>query len=251
MLNRLVAKVRTNPVATKSEKERSARILHEVVSNERHSAITAAELVRKWNIGIETARAILKATTQHACNTPTFLSVHNRDILQSRLKRLNCTIYTDNMFGSVKCRRARIKRDIPRRLWDNGMAHGYKLRQYTARGPDFRTPYEEITGETTDISEWVDFQFYDWVWYSDQPGNEDNPKVGRWLGVSHRVGASMCCWVPTSNGNVLSRLTVQKMTRVDRQTQEKAQKVQTFTKQMGHILSDDNYQVNSEIGNPF
>ena len=128
----------------------------------------------------------------------------------------------ENMIREVRkdWRRARIKRNVPRGLWDYGMSHSCKLRQLTAYGPEWRTPYEVITGDTPDISEWVDFEFYNWVWYWDRPGNEDNPKIGRWLGVSHRIGASMCYWILASNGKVLSRSTVQNMTRVERQTEE-------------------------------
>ena len=50
------------------------------------------------------------------------------------------------------------------------------------------TSLEEITGETPDISEHLDFKFYDWRWYNDNAGLGVN-KMGRWLGVSHRVGS--------------------------------------------------------------
>ncbi len=76
-------------------------------------------------------------------------------------------------------RRTRIKTNVLKRRQDYGMAHVCKLRQFTAMRPDWRTPYEEVKGDTPDITEWVDFEFYDWVWYWDQPGNEDNPKIGQ------------------------------------------------------------------------
>ena len=33
---------------------------------------------------------------------------------------------------------------------------------------------EQIMGETPDISEYLDFGFYDWVWYKDNAGLGDN-----------------------------------------------------------------------------
>jgi hypothetical protein len=66
-----------------------------------------------------------------------------------------------------------------------------KLMNFTAWGANGRTGYEEITGETPDISEYVDFDFYDWVWYWDTPDKDNSPKIGRWLGPSHRVFASL------------------------------------------------------------
>ena len=47
-----------------------------------------------------------------------------------------------------------------------------------------RTPNEQVTGKTPDISEYLDFGFFDWVWYKDNAGVGDN-MCGGWLGVSH------------------------------------------------------------------
>ena len=59
-----------------------------------------------------------------------------------------------------------------------------------------RTPIEIITGETPDISEYLDFDFYDWVTYKTNAG-VGAPELGRWLGVSHRVGPIMSYWILT------------------------------------------------------
>ena len=84
-------------------------------------------------------------------------------------------------------------------------------------GNDF-TGIERITGDTVDISEWMEFEFYDLCEYWDVPNTEDNPKIGRWLGVSHRVGSAMSYWILTSTGQVISQTTVQHLTstKVDR-----------------------------------
>jgi hypothetical protein len=84
-----------------------------------------------------------------------------------------------------------------------------------ARGPDFRPGVEILTGDTVDISEWLDFEFYDPVWYWHRPGDEDNPRVGRWLGVAHRVGSNLCYWILTSAGKVAARTTVQHVTEIE------------------------------------
>ena len=50
---------------------------------------------------------------------------------------------------------------------------------------------EEVTGETLDISEWLDFKMYNLVWWWDTgPGDKpsatiDPRRLARWLGVSH------------------------------------------------------------------
>jgi hypothetical protein len=96
-----------------------------------------------------------------------------------------------------KWRALRQRRKVPKRLWDYAGVHLARLSNLTAKGPNRRTAWEEITGDTPDISEYLDFEFYDWIWYWDTPGDEDSPKIGRWLGVAHRIGSAMCFYVLT------------------------------------------------------
>ena len=74
---------------------------------------------------------------------------------------------------------------------------------------------ERITGDTIDISEWIDFEFYDLCWYWNNQHDTKEPNIGRWLGVSHRIGSALCYWVLTMKGQVLARTTVQHMTEDD------------------------------------
>ena len=88
----------------------------------------------------------------------------------------------------------------------------------TARGPNARTPLEELSGNTPDISEWLDFDFYDWCWFWQGPTHElteDKAEIGRILGVAHRVGSDLCYWVLTSTGKVIARTTVQRVVKDD------------------------------------
>lgn len=43
----------------------------------------------------------------------------------------------------------------------------------------------------------------------DKLKNDDNPYIGRWLGVSHRVGGTMCYFVIDENGAIESRTSTQ------------------------------------------
>jgi hypothetical protein len=52
-------------------------------------------------------------------------------------------------------------------------------------------------------------------------------KLGRWLGVSHKVGTLMSFWVLTQGGKVLSRTMVQRVTNLESQTVDNAE---SFTK---------------------
>jgi len=111
---------------------------------------------------------------------------------------------------------------VPEHLWDYGLCWVSKINNRTARGPEDCTPIEEITGTTPNISEWLDFDFYDWCWYWAGPYHElteDKAEIGRVLGVAHHVGSDMCYWVLTRSGNVIACTTVQCMSRSDVQEQ--------------------------------
>jgi hypothetical protein len=61
------------------------------------------------------------------------------------------------------------KKKVPKRLWDYGLVYESELLSRMASGSNRRTGYEEVTGQTPDISEWLDFEFYDLVWWLDRP----------------------------------------------------------------------------------
>ena len=71
-----------------------------------------------------------------------------------------------------------------------------------------------VTGETTDISEYLDFGFYDKVWYNENSGfGEILP--GRCLGMSSRTGRLMCYHDLTQTVSVVSISTVQQVTNME------------------------------------
>ena len=85
-----------------------------------------------------------------------------------------------------------------------------------ARGRNVRTGTEEITGNTTNTSEWLDFDIYDRVWWLDKnkPATTDeNVTLGRWLGISHKIGSDICYWVLTLSGNFIARTSLQYVIR--------------------------------------
>ncbi|KAI2497256.1 Reverse transcriptase (RNA-dependent DNA polymerase) [Fragilaria crotonensis] len=56
---------------------------------------------------------------------------------------------------------------VPSRLWDYGIVYISEIQSLIARGVDQRPGIERLLGQTVDISEWLDFDFYDRVWYWD------------------------------------------------------------------------------------
>lgn len=126
------------------------------------------------------------------------------------------------------------KRQIPKRLWDFGVVYESELLCRMARGTDKRTGYEKITGQTPDINEWLDFEFYDLVWWLDRPTKPDfsdrTRRLARWLGVSDCVGSDMCYWLVH-------------VTQDDYLQPEIKTKIEQFCKQIEESLVDTNFDI--------
>ena len=140
--------------------------------------------------------------------------------------------------------RIMVKSKVPRRLWDYGLVWVCNTSQLTASDAGFlkgRTALEEITGDTPDISEYLDFDFYAWVWYNDAKGG-DNLK-GRWLGVSHKVGSLMSYWILTEKGTVISRTTVWPMTNLELKEHDNRKSCDAFDAKIRERLQDDKHVI--------
>ena len=60
--------------------------------------------------------------------------------------------------------RRRVQRNIPKRVWDFVMVWEAEIYSRT-EGKDGGLSLERLTGDTIDISEWLEFDFYDLVWF--------------------------------------------------------------------------------------
>ena len=105
------------------------------------------------------------------------------------------------------------RRNVPLRMWCFAAEYIADIMCLTAtplaklKG---RTSYEFIFGHTPDISEYIEFEFYDWVWYWDSEAEypAERKRLGRWLGVAHRVGQGMCYHVLTESAKIVVRSTL-------------------------------------------
>lgn len=138
-------------------------------------------------------------------------------------------------------RRRSMRRRIPKAFWDFTLVYeGEILSRCCRNGNDF-SGLERITGDTQDISEWLEFEMYDLVWYWDNQSDFDNPKLGRWLGISHRVGAALCYHVVGASGIPISRTTVQHLTRDEADNPEIQEMIREFQRGLESNLNPDQY----------
>jgi hypothetical protein len=93
-----------------------------------------------------------------------------------------------------------------------------------------RTPIEAIQCETPDISEYLDFGFYDWVWFKRDAGIGEI-ELGKWIGVSKSTGSLMSYYVLPITRVPVSRTTVQRVTELEKQTEaSNQQRIAAFDK---------------------
>jgi len=143
----------------------------------------------------------------------------------------------------IKARRAR--RKIPKRIWDFHIVWEGQIYSRTVhRG--HTTPLEDLTGDTIDISEWTEFEFYDLIVYWDDRGNEANQSIGRWLGPSHHIGSALCYFILTEKATVLSRTSVQHITKEDFETQEMKERVRVYHEPLNSNMDAVSEYMNGE-----
>ena len=132
-------------------------------------------------------------------------------------------------------------RNVPRQLWCFGLKHQARLMHFILRGHNERAGNEMITGKTPDISEYLDFNFYDLVWYWRQPSpslSEHDRELARWMGVAHRVGSDMCYWLMPVSGVPVVNSSVQHVTAEDLQNPEIMQQIDDFNRRLETQLDD-------------
>ena len=102
--------------------------------------------------------------------------------------------------------RVKNRMKVPDRIWDYlavWICETGNISVSSSRYADGRTSLEIITGETPDISEYLDFSFYDWVVYRNNASLGET-SLGRWIGVSHKVEQLMTYWILPISGIPIS-----------------------------------------------
>ncbi|KAI2489369.1 hypothetical protein MHU86_25224 [Fragilaria crotonensis] len=181
---------------------------------------------------------VMKIIRRH--NTKLHVAEKGRGITQNHL--------AETEIREIKTKwKARMRSNqVPSRLWDYGLVYISEIQSILARGPDQRPGVERLTGDTVDISEWLDFYFYDRVSYWDEKKmdmTDDQAKIGRWLGIAHRVGSNMTYWILTESGTAIARSTVQHLTTADMATAAMQTRLQTFDANLPTCLEDENFQI--------
>lgn len=131
--------------------------------------------------------------------------------------------YAENGVKMVKFRAAKImeQKAVPGPLWDHVLEYCSNLSNrcfHKVPRLDGRTPYEFVHGMTPDISAFVEFGFYDIIFYTIHPKPMfPNPKrkIGRWLGPSKSIHCDLSFKILTRSGNVIVTSAVEPVSETD------------------------------------
>lgn len=106
------------------------------------------------------------------------------------------------------------------RLWNYAGIWSSEVRCLTAHpNPRLkgRTPWERVHGDTPDISQYLEFDWYDKCFYLDRgdsaEDNIENNRCGRILGIAHNHGTQMVYFVLAKSGKVVTTSTVKRVPR--------------------------------------
>ena len=145
--------------------------------------------------------------------------------------------------------RTMVMKKVPRRMWDFALKWICEVMQITPNSHfdlDGRTPFEFVTGETPDISEYLDFSYWDFVWFKDNAGLGE-VQLGRWCGVAKKIGNSMTYYVLPITGKATACGTVAPLSNIDMQKPQYKAMMAEYDARIEEILKDENHIIHPEL----
>lgn len=158
-----------------------------------------------------------------------------------------------------KLRRLMKATATPIGLWDYAWKFVSEIRYLTATNHmylDRRTPYEKVCGYTPNITEYILFHWYDWVWYY-TVHDISKLELGRWLGPAINICQGLAFYVLTSEAKVIVRSTVSSLSQLEKKNEPIIKLMKDFDSNIdvlignfsqntidninGHMVGDDIY----------
>ncbi len=136
------------------------------------------------------------------------------------------------------------KSRCPKVLWDHCAEMEGLIRSHTALNIfslDGEVPETYVTGQTADISEIAEFEWYQWIYFRDTAMQlpESKEVLGRYLGPSRDVGPAMAAKILKGNGQVMVRSTFRALTPDEEISPTKIQAREEYTVMVNSKLGPD------------
>lgn len=148
--------------------------------------------------------------------------------------------------------RTMFKKRVPTVFWDYGLRWVSETMSRThlrTHRIDGGVPLQLVTGDTVDISNYLEFGFYDRVWYRDNVGLAE-PLPGRWLGVAENIGSVMTYHILQQNGRVVARSTVWNVTVLELQTERVKDIFDSYDSEIKRRIGEDDFPLGSDKVDP-
>ena len=139
--------------------------------------------------------------------------------------------------GGITKRRVRHLMKItnsPIRIWDYCWEYVNTVKTCTAIEHfmlDGLTPYEKVHSHSPNITELIQYHWFDWLWYYN-PEDVDKEKIGRWLGPATHVGDVHTSYILSSTGIVITRSTTRPVTQSELESPEVVRRMKDYTTEM-------------------
>jgi hypothetical protein len=152
--------------------------------------------------------------------------------------------YAENGVKLIKFRGAKVmeRRGVPRILWDQTLEYCANLSNriwHKTPRLEGRTPYEWVHGISPDISAFINFDFYDYVFFTQHPKPlfpEPKRSIGRWLGPSKSIVCDLVFKILTKSGHVIHTSAVEPVTLEERDTEAYKKLIHDYDKAINEKL---------------
>jgi len=139
---------------------------------------------------------------------------------------------------TIKILKDEVKRDMfvtnsPLVFWDYAIERRATIISSTVRSNyllNGQTPYSKLTGEPTDISSIIEYDWYEWVIYRKEGVQfpYQHQKIGRALGPSQNAGNAMAQWILTGSGEIMPIQTLRCMTDAEKNNPSMKDRMKEF-----------------------
>jgi hypothetical protein len=134
------------------------------------------------------------------------------------------------------------KKNVPKEFWDYGLRWVCETMSRTHTRINGGIPLQKVTGETVDISNYLEFRFYDTVAYRENAGLSE-AKIGRWLGVAKNAGL-------TQTAQVVAMSSVERVKEIEKRTEEMKRKLEEFDMEIKDRLKFDGLGTDGDQPDP-
>ena len=103
---------------------------------------------------------------------------------------------------------------------------------------DGLTPHQKVTGAVPNISELIQYKWFDWIWYLDI-SNPVRESLRKYLGPAEYCGERYKSYILTRKGKVIVRSSIRPLSVSDENSIEVHSNMESYTKEMDSFIGNN------------